>query len=30
VLGVLALAIVVGCWTRTSTALFALGFTWCT
>jgi hypothetical protein len=27
-LGVLALAIVVGCWTRTSTALFALGFTW--
>ncbi len=28
VLGVLALAIVVGCCTRTSTALFALGFTW--
>ena len=24
----LALAIIVGCWTRTSTALFALGFTW--
>lgn len=28
VLGVLALGIVVGCWTRTCTALFAVGFTW--
>lgn len=27
-LGVLAVAIVVGCWTRTACALFALGFTW--
>ena len=27
-LGVLALAIAVGFWTRTTTALFALGFTW--
>jgi len=28
VLGVCALGIVVGCWTRACTALFALGFTW--
>lgn len=28
VLGVLTLGILVGCWTRTCTALFALGFTW--
>jgi hypothetical protein len=28
VLGGLALGILVGCWTRTCTALFALGFTW--
>ena len=27
-LGVLALGMLVGCWTRTCTALFALGFTW--
>jgi HTTM domain/Vitamin K-dependent gamma-carboxylase, lumenal domain len=27
-LGILALAIVVGCWTRFSTLLFAVGFTW--